>query len=112
MKRFRVKRVPGSGNGIIDMLLYKNGIPFRYEEKLVLGSTTIYPDFVIRHPVTGKYYYWEHFGMMDEEEYRNNACNKIRLYCENGTIPSIQLFKGFIRTLGIIKPLAKRTVRC
>lgn len=76
---------------IIDMLLYKNKIPFRYEEKLVLDGIIFYPDFVIRHPVTGEFYYWEHFGMMDEEDYVSQACNKIKLYCKNGILPSINL---------------------
>ena len=37
---------------IIDRMLYKNGILFRYEEKLILKGITIYPDFVIRQPKT------------------------------------------------------------
>ncbi len=56
----------------------------KHEDKLVLQGITIYPDFVIRHPVSGEYYYWEHFEMMDEKEYRSQACNKIKLYCEVG----------------------------
>lgn len=80
---------------IIDMMLYKNRIPFRYEDKLVMQGITLYPDFVIRHPVSGEYYYWEHFGMMDEKEYRNQACNKMKLYCENGILPSINLIATY-----------------
>lgn len=80
---------------IIDMMLYKSGIPFRYEEKLVLNGITIYPDFVIRHPKTGDFYYWEHFGMMDDENYMQHACDKIRTYCENGIIPSVNLIMTY-----------------
>ena len=80
---------------IIDMLLYENRIPFRYESKLILGGIEMYPDFTVRHPVTGEMFYWEHFGLMDEESYRNNACSKIRLYCENGIIPSINLITTY-----------------
>ena len=69
----------------------KNQIPFRYEEKIVLDGMAFYPDFVIRHPTTGEYFYWEHFGMMDEEDYIEHACNKIKLYCKNGIIPTINL---------------------
>ena len=89
------KRLRSKSEAIIDMLLYKNRIPFRYEEKLVLGGITIYPDFVIRHPVTGEYYYWEHFGMMDDAEYINHACQKIKLYCENGILPSVNLITTY-----------------
>ena len=81
---------------IIDMMLYKYGIPFRYEDKLLLDNGIyIYPDFTVRHPITGKRIYWEHFGMMDDREYRNGACKKIRLYCDNGIIPSINLITTF-----------------
>lgn len=80
---------------IIDMMLYKNNIPFRYEDKLVLGGIELYPDFTIRHPITGKITYWEHFGLMDKETYRNNACSKIKLYCDNGIIPSIDLITTY-----------------
>lgn len=80
---------------IIDMLLYENHIPFRYESKLVLGGIEMYPDFTVRHPVTGEIFYWEHFGLMDEEGYRNNACSKLRLYCENGIVPSINLITTY-----------------
>ena len=81
---------------IIDMMLYKYGIPFRYEDKLLLDNGIyIYHDFTVRHPITGKRIYWEHFGMMDDREYRNGACKKIRLYCDNGIIPSINLITTF-----------------
>ena len=89
------KMLRSKSEAIIDRMLYKNGILFRYEEKLILKGITIYPDFVIRHPKTGEYYYWEHFGMMDEEEYRNHACEKIKLYCDNGIIPSINLIATY-----------------
>lgn len=89
------KMLRSKSEAIIDMMLYKNRIPFRYEEKLVLDGITLYPDFVIRHPATGEYFYWEHFGMMDDEDYRNHACNKINLYCKNGIIPSVNLIMTF-----------------
>ena len=89
------KMLRSKSEAIIDMMLYKNRIPFRYEEKLVLDGITIYPDFTIRHPVTGQYYYWEHFGMMDEEDYRNHAFNKMNLYCKNGIIPFVNLIMIF-----------------
>ena len=89
------KMLRSKSEAIIDMMLYKNKIPFRYEEKLVLDEITLYPDFVIRHPATGESYYWEHFGMMDEEDYMDHACDKIRLYCKNGIIPSLNLITTY-----------------
>ena len=77
------------------MMLYKNNIPFRYEDKLLLDGIEVYPDFTVRHPVTGKITYWEHFGLMDDDVYRKNACSKIQLYCDNGIIPSVNLITTY-----------------
>ena len=52
-------------------------------------------DFTIRHPITGEMVYWEHFGLMDEEEYRNSVYKKLKLYCDNGIIPSINLITTY-----------------
>jgi hypothetical protein len=44
-----------------------------------IQNVSIYPDFTIRHPVTGEVYYWEHFGMMDNENYAHNVYSKLQL---------------------------------
>lgn len=85
------KLLRSKSEAIIDRILYNAGIPFHYEEKLVLKNTFFYPDFTIRHPRTGAVYYWEHFGMMDNQDYINNSCIKLRTYCENGIVPSVNL---------------------
>lgn len=80
---------------MIDMLLFQHNIPFRYENKLVLGETVLYPDFTIRHPNNGEYFYWEHFGLMDKPEYAANVFNKLRIYAENGIVPGINLITTY-----------------
>lgn len=80
---------------LIDMALYTNKLPFRYECALHLGESTIYPDFTIRHPYTGATYYWEHFGLMDDSAYSKNACSKLQLYISHGIIPSINLITTY-----------------
>lgn len=80
---------------LICMLLQKYGIPFRYECELELDGKIIYPDFTIMHPKTGKLFYYEHFGMMDDDGYCRSACAKIQLYATNGIVPSIQLITTF-----------------
>ncbi len=80
---------------LIDMLLYTNKVPFRYECALQLGETIIYPDFTIRHPVSGEVYYWEHFGKMDNPDYCKNVSSKLQLYTSHGIIPSIQLITTY-----------------
>lgn len=89
------KMLRSKSEAIIDMMLYKNKIPFRYEEELLLDGISFYPDFVIRHPTTGDFYYWEHFGMMDEKDYINHAYDKLKIYCKNGIIPSINLITTY-----------------
>lgn len=80
---------------LIDMLLFKAKIPYRYECQLIVGKNIYYPDFTIVHPVTGELYYWEHFGQMDNPEYCKKACAKIQEYSMNGIIPSVNLIMTF-----------------
>lgn len=87
--------VRSKSEAMIDMLLHTNQIPFRYECVLQLGDITIYPDFTIRHPKTGDFYYWEHFGMMDTPSYSKTVAPKLDLYISHGIIPSIQLITTY-----------------
>lgn len=80
---------------MIDTLLYQHQIPLRYECAMTLGDAVLYPDFTIRHPQTGKYFYWEHFGLMDKPEYAANAFSKLRLYTEHGIVPGIHLITTY-----------------
>lgn len=87
--------VRSKSEAMIDMCLYLNKIPFRYECALHLDNTTLFPDFTIRHPKTGATYYWEHFGLMDNPDYSQNVCQKLQLYTSNGIVPSIQLITTY-----------------
>lgn len=89
---------------MIDMYLYTNRIPFRYECALDLGGYIIYPDFTIRHPVTGETYYYEHFGMMDEWEYRKKALEKLDRYIKHQIIPGVRLLITFETSQEPLKP--------
>ena len=80
---------------IIDMMLYIHQIPFRYECALSLENTTLYPDFTIRHPLTGDYYYWEHFGLIDNPGYAQNTFSKLQLYITAGILPSVNLITTY-----------------
>lgn len=80
---------------LIDMFLFKNKIPFRYECALQVGEMRFFPDFTIRHPKTGKVYYWEHFGMMDDPDYSRRACTKLQIYTSQGICPTIQLITTY-----------------
>lgn len=87
--------VRSKSEAMIALLLYKNKIPFRYECALRRNETTVYPDFTIRHPKTGEFYYWEHFGLMDDPVYSKNAYSKLQFYTSCNIIPSIQLITTF-----------------
>ena len=87
--------VRSKSEAIIDMVLYTNQVPFRYECALTLGKTVIYPDFTIRDPSSGKTYYWEHFGMMDQPSYAARTFSKLQLYTSFQIIPSIQLITTY-----------------
>lgn len=80
---------------LIDSELYRNNIPYRYECALCLGNKVIYPDFTIRHPISGKTYYWEHFGAMDDPNYYRNVLSKLELYITHGIVPNINLITTY-----------------
>ena len=80
--------VRSKSEALIDMVLYTNQIPFRYECELELGGEILYPDFTIRHPETGKIIYWEHYGRMDDPKYRKRALTTLDIYMSNGILPS------------------------
>lgn len=92
---FNGQKVRSKSEAIIATMLHVNKIPFHYEEALHLGKRVIYPDFTIRHPVTGQIYYWEHFGMMDNENYAQVAFRKMQLYNINGIMLSDTLLATY-----------------
>lgn len=92
---FNGQKVRSKSEAIIATMLYVNKIPFHYEEALYLGKRVIYPDFTIRHPVTGQAFYWEHFGMMDNENYAQVAFRKMQLYNINGIMLSDTLLATY-----------------
>ena len=87
--------VRSKSEALIDMILYTNKIPFRYECALRLGDYTIYPDYTIMHPKTGRIVYWEHFGRMDDPKYNKNVGERLQTYIDYGIIPSIDLITTF-----------------
>lgn len=76
-------------------ILNERKIPFIYEKplrlKIAAGQyANFYPDFVFQTRY-GEEIYWEHFGMLGEEEYRKRTLSKLRIYMENGIVPSVNL---------------------
>ena len=63
---------------------------------LKLGKGIIrYPDFTILKKKTREVYYFEHFGMMDNDEYRSKCFDKIDEYRKNGIYSGKNLIVTF-----------------
>jgi len=92
---FTGKMLRSKSEVLIELQLYTNQIPYRYEAKLILKDSIVYPDFTIRHPETGEIYYWEHFGMMDNPAYVKKTCEKIEKYALSDIIPSLNLITTY-----------------
>jgi len=82
------ERVRSKTELIIANLLYDLGIPYRYECALIINGKIFYPDFTIFNPLTGEIFYWEHFGMMDEKNYCDNAISKMNLFGKTDLYPN------------------------
>jgi hypothetical protein len=88
----RGERVRSKSEQLIANLLYRLGIPYRYEypiEVVVNGhKRTWRPDFTILDIKNRRELYLEHFGMLDDpndtDNYARNAFGKMKIYEENG----------------------------
>ena len=91
-------RVRSKSEIIIANQLIRLKIPFRYEAPLTLNSgnrkVIVHPDFTCLNARTRKEFVWEHFGMMTDENYAENALGKIQLYSANGYVHG----KNFLAT--------------
>ena len=77
-------RVRSKSEIIIADTLDDMSIPFLYEKPLHLDEGIVHPDFTLLNIRERKEVYWEHFGIMDDMDYRNGAFRKIRQYESNG----------------------------
>ncbi|MBP5492112.1 MAG: hypothetical protein J6Y08_04645 [Clostridiales bacterium] len=71
------------------------GIPYRYEPVIVMkNGHALSPDFSLWDTKRRQEIYHEHFGLMDDPDYRRNALKKIDEYRQNG----IYIGKNLITT--------------
>ena len=66
--------------------LYEFDIPFRYEEVIMIAGRQYAPDFKILRK-SGKLVYWEHFGLMENQDYRHKNKWKLSVYEHAGIVP-------------------------
>ena len=88
-------RVRSKSEVIIADALDRAGIPYRYEfPTSVKGWGTLYPDFTCLNIHSREEIIWEHFGLMGDPDYAENAVQKLAHYAASGYI----LGKNFIAT--------------
>lgn len=71
---------------IIGMLQMRR-VPFSYEVPLELSGQVFFPDFTIMRRRDHKVFYWEHFGMVYDIDYRKRMKTKLEIYEKNGIVP-------------------------
>lgn len=99
----RGERVRSKSEQLIANLLYRLGIPYRYEypmEVVVDGRKRIWrPDFTILDVRNRREVYLEHFGMLDDQDdrdnYARNAFWKMKVYEENGIYEGENMLYSF-----------------
>lgn len=100
---------------IIADRLYKEGIPYRYEQRLMLDRKKMlryYPDFTILNKRTRQIYYWEHLGLLGDPEYCADNLAKLEDYTRYGIIQGKNLILTYEcadRTLST--DIVKRMIR-
>ena len=84
--------VRSKSEAILADMLYEMKIPYHYEQALKLRNNIIrYPDFTLLKEMTREVMYLEHFGLLDDEEYRKSCIKKLDEYRKNGIYPGKNL---------------------
>ena len=87
--------VRSKSEALIANALYEHNIPYRYEEQLMTEFFPIYPDFTVRKLRVNRLIRWEHFGKIDDPDYREKVGRKLVTYMENGYVPGQDLIMTF-----------------
>lgn len=86
------ERVRSKSEVLIADALEAKGVPYKYEHSLNLGGyDSVYPDFTVLNKHTRAEYYWEHFGGMDDPDYREGMVHKLNRYALAGIMPGDKL---------------------
>ena len=76
--------------------LYEANIPYKMDVEFGVDNFKSYwVDFQIMNPNTGEMYYWEHLGMMDNQEYVAKNIKKLDYYASKGLYPCRNLILTF-----------------
>lgn len=95
-KTMRGEMVRSKSEVIIADSLFRSGIRYEYETELDLGEDGIRrPDFTVDDEESGRLFYWEHCGMMSDENYRKRWQAKKELYANHGIIEGENLIVSY-----------------
>ena len=79
------ERVRSKSEVIIANLLTKYGVPYRYEYPIKLkDGQVVHPDFIGLNVKRRKEILLEHFGLLDNDMYMENAIRKLKAYEKSG----------------------------
>ena len=88
----RGEKVRSKSEAIIADMLFEMQIPYRYEYPVRMYDGNLkYPDFTLLKLKTGEVIYLEHFGRLDEEDYRKDTLEKMDIYRASGIYPGKNL---------------------
>lgn len=108
IKTTRGEYVKSMAEYMIAEAFLKYEVPYLYEDKFKTIDNQIYkPDFTAINLKTGKILLWEHFGMMENQQYVENNIMKLESYRLSGYYPG----NGLIITISTKQhPLENKTV--
>ena len=88
----RGEKVRSKSEAILADMFYELDIPYHYEKPIKLrNGSTRYPDFTLLKVKTREEIYLEHFGLLDDEEYRRECLHKLDEYRNSGIYPGKNL---------------------
>ncbi|MBR4733853.1 MAG: hypothetical protein IK081_13915 [Lachnospiraceae bacterium] len=81
------EKVRSKSEKILADTFHKMKIPYCYEPKVLLNDHKVaYPDFACLNVRTRKTVYWEHLGLLNENEYASKNYLKIEAYEKSGIL--------------------------
>ena len=83
--------VRSKSEAMIVASLERHGVPYHYDECIIINGEQIAIDFVCLNVRTGVIYYWDHRGMLDNLNYINKTLYCENLFLNNGYIPWINM---------------------